>query len=146
MILPWVRSIGFAWATLLVLALGVEKALMILIGPMVSASWIATVHLFFDCATLTASGWVAGRFMRTRPFLAATAFALTLCFGDFNNALALNVPWLLRLMKNSFGDPRFLDSLLASVETHALLFGCLIAGAGLSRPSEKPLSIKQENL
>jgi hypothetical protein len=54
---------------------------------------------------------------------------------------ALNVPWLLRLVWNSFHDSRYLDSLLTSVETHVLLFGCLIAGAVLSQAREKMVSI-----
>jgi hypothetical protein len=71
----------------------------------------------------------------------AIVFAFTLCFWDFGDALALNVPWLLRLTRNSFHDSRYFDSLAGSVETHVLLFGCLFAGAALSRPREKPVSI-----
>ncbi len=106
-------------------------------APWFGASWIATVHLAFDCLTLAAAGFVAGRFNRSRALL----FAATLCFWDFGDALALNVPWLLRLVWNSLHDSRYLDSLVSSVETHMLLFGCLFAGAMLSRPREKPVSI-----
>jgi ABC-type cobalamin transport system permease subunit len=73
--------------------------------------------------------------------LTALLFAVTLSFWDFDEMLTLNVPWLLRLVWNSFHDSRYLDSLAASAETHALLFGCLIAGAALSRAREKMVSI-----
>jgi hypothetical protein len=91
--------------------------------------------------TLAAAGFVTGRFNRSHPLLAAGLFALTLCFWDFGGALALNVPWLLRLVWNSFHDSRFFDSLVASAETHVLLFGCLMAGAMLSRAKERAVSI-----
>jgi hypothetical protein len=132
-----VRSILPGWVTLLVLAYGIEGPMLHWTAPWFGASWIATVHLAFDCLTLAAAGFVAGRFNRSRALL----FAATLCFWDFGDALALNVPWLLRLVWNSLHDSRYLDSLVSSVETHMLLFGCLFAGAMLSRPREKPVSI-----
>jgi hypothetical protein len=73
--------------------------------------------------------------------LTAAIFAVTLSFWDFGEMFALNVPWLLRLVWNSFHDSRYLDSLLTSVETHVLLFGCLIAGAALNQAREKMVSI-----
>jgi hypothetical protein len=129
------------WATLLVLAYGVESLLLRWTSPIFGASWIATVHLALDCLTLTGAGFVTGRFYRTRAVQAGALFAATLCFPDFGSALALNVPWLLRLAWNSFHDTRYLDSLANSVETHALLMGCLFAGAMLSRERAKPVSI-----
>jgi hypothetical protein len=139
--LIWARSILFPWATLLVLAYVVERPLIHWMAPLFGASWIATAHLALDGLTLTATGWVVGRFNRPKAILTAVLFAVTLCFWEFGETLGLNVPWLLRLVSNSFHDSRFLDSLIASAEINILLFGCLIAGAGLSRAREKMVSI-----
>lgn len=136
-----VRSILLGWVTLLVLAYAVEAALVHWTAPWFGASWIATAHLALDCLTLAAAGFVSGRFFRSRAVPAAALFAVTLCFWNFGDALALNVPWLLRLVWNSLHDSRYLDSLIASAETHVLLFGCLFTGAMLSRAREKPVSI-----
>ena len=137
----WVRSILLGWATLLGIAYGVEGPLLRWTLPLIGATWIATAHLALDCLTLAAAGFVAGRFNRSRAVLSGIVFAVTLCFWTFPATVALNIPWLLRLVWNSFHDSRFFDALLTSAETHALLFGCLIAGAMLSRPREKPVSI-----
>jgi hypothetical protein len=141
MFLVWARSILLGWATLLTIAYGVEGPLLRWTSPLFGATWIATAHLAFDCSTLAAAGFITGRFNRSNPVLTAAVFAATLCLWDFGGTLALDVPWLLRLVWNSFHDSRFFDALLTSSETHALLFGCLIAGAMLSRPREKPVSI-----
>ena len=138
-IVIWIRSIVLGWMVLLATTYGVEGPLLRL--PVFGAAWIATAHLALDCLALAAAGWVAGRFNRSYAMRTAIVFAFTLCFWDFGDALALNVPWLLRLTRNSFHDSRYFDSLAGSVETHVLLFGCLFAGAALSRPREKPVSI-----
>jgi hypothetical protein len=137
----WARSILLGWATLLAIAYAVEGPLLRWTAPLIGATWIATAHLALDCLTLAAAGFVAGRFNRSRPVLCAGVFAVTLTFWDFADTLALRVPWLLRLAWNSVHDSRFFDALVTSAETHLLLFGCLIAGAMLSRPPEKPVSI-----
>jgi hypothetical protein len=134
----WLRSILLGWAALLVIGFAVENTLLHWTGPLFGARWIATAHLAFDCLTLAAAGWVVGRFNRPHSIAGGLVFAVTLSFWDFG---ALNVPLLLRLVWNSFQDSRFVDALLTSVETHALLFGCLIAGAALSRPRARPISI-----
>jgi hypothetical protein len=140
-ILVWARSIALGWIVLLAIAYGVEGPLLRWTSPLFGEAWVATAHLAFDCLTLAAAGWVAGRFNRPHPMLTTALFALTLGFRDFGDALTLNVPWLLRLVWNSLHDSCYLDSLAASAETHVLLFGCLFAGAALSRPREKPVSI-----
>jgi hypothetical protein len=140
-VLVWARSVVLGWVTLLGLAYLVERPLLHLIFPLLGATWSATAHLTADCLTLAASGWIAGRFNQANAILSAGLFAVTLCFWDFGGVLTLNVPWLLLLIENSFHDSRFLDSLATSAETHALLFGCLIVGAALSRPREKAVSI-----
>jgi hypothetical protein len=138
---PWVRSILLGLATLLVTAYAVEGPVLYWSAPLFGFRWIATVHLGLDCAALAAAGFITGRFNRPHSVLAAALFALTLCFWDFGGLLALNVPLPLRLVWDSLQDSRYFDALLTSVETHVLLFGCLFAGAMLSRPREKPVSI-----
>jgi hypothetical protein len=137
----WARSILLGWVTLLAIAYAVEGPLLRSTSQLIGATWIATAHLALDCLTLAAAGFVTGRFNRSRAILSADVFALTLSFWDFGYTLALRVPWLLQLAWSSLHDSRFLDALLTSAETHALLFGCLFAGAMLSRPREKPVSI-----
>lgn len=144
-ILVWIRSIVLGWIVLLAIAYGVEAPLLRWTSPFFGQAWVATAHLAFDCLTLAAAGWAAGRFNRPHPMLTTTLFALTLCCRDFGDAMALDVPWLLRLVWNALHDSRYFDSLAASAETHALLFGCLIAGASLSRPREKPVSITRSS-
>lgn len=137
----WARSFVLAWAALLAIAYGVEGPLLLWTAPLFGVGWIATAHLAFDCTTLAAAGWVAGRLNRASPLLSALAFAASLCFWDFEGVLALNVPLLFRLVRNTFEDPRYLDALAKSAETHVLLFGCMFGGAMLSRPRPKPVSI-----
>jgi hypothetical protein len=137
----WGRSIVLGWVALVGIAYGVERPLLHWAEPFFGASWIATAHLAFDCMTLAAAGWVTGRLNRPHASLSAGLLAATLCFWDFGKALALNVPWLLQLILNSFHDSRFLDSMVTSAETHVLLFTCLMAGAALSHRREKAISI-----
>jgi hypothetical protein len=138
---PWARAIVLGWVTLLAIAYLVERPLIHLVAPLFGAKWIATVELGLDCATLTAAGWVTGRLNRPRAIRTALLFAATLCFWEFGGMLALNVPGLVRLLWDTVHDAQYLDSLVTSVETHVLLFGCLIAGAALSRAREKMVSI-----
>jgi hypothetical protein len=138
MLWTWGRSILAGWVALAAIAYAVEGPLLRWAAPLFGPVWIATAHLAFDCLTMAAAGWVAGRSNRPHSVPTALLFAATLCFWDLGE---LNVPWLLRLAWNAVHDSRFLDVLLTSVETHALLFGCLFAGAMLSRARAKPISI-----
>lgn len=126
------------WAALIVIGYAVEGPLLGWTEPLFGPVWIATAHLACDCLTLAAAGWVAGRTNRPHAILTVLLFAATLCFWDLGT---LNVPWLLRLAWSAVHDSRFFDVLVTSVETHVLLFGCLFAGAMLSRPRAKPISI-----
>jgi len=131
------RSLILGWAALMTLAF-LERPLLRWIAPVAGAEWIATFHLLLDCAAMAAAGWLTGRSSRPRPLLATGIFALTLCCWNFGELLTLNVPWLLRLARNSLQNPRYFDSLIANAEMHLILFGCLIGGAAMSRPAEKP--------
>jgi hypothetical protein len=137
----WAQAILLGWVTLLAIAYGLEGPLLHWIGPLLGASWIATAHLALDCAICAAAGYMTGRFNRSHPVWTAVLFAVTLSFCGFGDTLALNIPFLLRLTWNSLQDSRFFDALLTSAETHTLLLGCLFAGAMLSRPRAKPISV-----
>ena len=74
--------------------------------------------------------------------LGVLVFAATLTVWDLSPIIAINVPWLLRLAIHALsGDSAYLSSLVSTSTSHALLFGCLLAGGMLSRPSSKPVSI-----
>jgi hypothetical protein len=132
------RAVATAWAALLLLTY-IERPLIFRMDPLFGPVWIATVQLALDCSVLTAAGWFVGWLNREHPMLTVAVFALTLSFWDLGS---LNVPGLLRTVWNTFHDSRYLDSLLTGLETHAILFGCLVAGAALSRRRQKPLSIR----
>jgi hypothetical protein len=139
--LAWVWAIWLGCLALIVVAFAVEVPVLRWMAPFLGPSWIPTAHLGFECAAMAAAGFVAGRFNRSHPMWTAGLLAATFCVTDFRGAIAVNVPWLIRLAWNSFHDSRYLDSLVTSLGTHVLLFGCLIAGAMLSRPREKAISI-----
>ena len=140
-IFPWARSIVLGWVTLLGIAYLVEHPLLYVTSPLFGPMWIATAHLSLDALTLAAAGFVAGRFNRPHSMTTVLLFAATLCPLNFEDALTLNVPWLVHLAWESLHNSRFLDSLLTSAGTHVLLFGCLLTGGALSRAHENPVSI-----
>jgi hypothetical protein len=137
----WARSIVLGWVALLGIAYLVEGPVLRWTAPLFGAIWVATAHLAFDCTTLAAAGWVVGRLNRPSALSGGALFAVTLCCGNFGGMLALNVPFLVELVWHSIHDSRYIESLATSMETHALLFGCLFAGVLLSRPREKPVSL-----
>jgi len=136
------RSILIGWAMLLSIHYLVELPLLLLTRPLLGASWIATAQLAFSCIAFAATGWVIGYFSRPHSLFGLLAFAATLMIWDFNPVLPLNVPWLVRLLIDSFRDQRYVDSLVTTTLSDALLFGCLIGGGALGRPSQaRPLSV-----
>jgi len=139
------RSILLGWATLLPVSYLLERPLLNWIAPFLANAWIPTAQLALDCCIFTATGWVIGYFNRAHALFAVLVFAATLTLWDFTPILEINVPWLLRLIADSFRDSRFLASLATTAATHAFLFGCLIAGAMLARPTQKPVSIFRDD-
>jgi hypothetical protein len=136
------RSIPIGWATLLLVAFLLERPLLIWTAPLVGAMWIATARLGLDCAVLAATGWVVGRLSRPIPMLGILAFAATLTLGDLSSTVGINVPWLLHLAVHTLsGESSYLDSLVSTATSQTLLFGSLLVGGLLSRPSTKPVSI-----
>ncbi len=68
-------------------------------------------------------------------------FAIMLAIWNFGLTPNVNVPWLFQLMIDTFGNARYLGSLITAAATHALLFGSLIVGARLSLPRQTTVSI-----
>jgi hypothetical protein len=136
------RAIPIGWAIMALLVYLVVHPLLGWTGPLLGAQWLATGRLGLDCAVLVGTGWVVGRFSRPNPMFAVLVFAATLTFWDLSFLVAINVPWLVRLAIHSLsGDGNYLSSLVSTVGTHVLLFGCLVGGGLLSRAREKPVSI-----
>jgi hypothetical protein len=135
------RSILLGCVTLFPIAFLLEHSLLLWATALLGAKWYPTVRVGLDALALAASGWVIGRFHRSAPILGVLAFAATLTFWDFDPVLAINVPWLIRLAGDALRDSLYLGSLANTLAQHILLFGSLIGGALLSRPTRSPVSL-----
>jgi hypothetical protein len=136
------RSSLIGWATLFVLVFLVVRPILSRTAPLLGPSWFQTARVVLECTALAATGWVIGRASQSRPTIEVLVFAATLTVWDFGQTLSVNIPWLLRLALNTFGDARYLDSLITIAATQTFLFGSLIAGGMLSRRSRgTPVSI-----
>ena len=140
LLLVLLRSIAAGWLTLCLLAL-LDRALLGWTAPIVGAKWIATAGLGLDCAALAATGWVVGRLSRPNPMAGVLIFAASLTFWDLSFLVAINVPWLVRLAADTLRDGSYFESFVSTTASQTLLFGCLLAGGLLSRPTAKPVSI-----
>jgi hypothetical protein len=125
------RSILLGWAALLALTYLVERPLLGLIARLLGASWIATAQLALVCAGLAATGWIMGRWNRFDVLV----FAALLAVWNFG-LVPVDLPWLLRLLIDSFESSRYLEPFFTSLVTHVFLFGSLLIGAQLSRARE----------
>jgi len=139
-----VLSVVTGWAVLFALTYLVERPILIWTAPLVGAHWIATAKLSLDCFMLAGTGWVMGRLHRPAPLLGTLAFAVTLAFHNFDPLLDLDVRWLIWLAVHAY-QPGYFSPFLTAAVRHLLLFGSLLIGALLSRPSPVPLSIFREN-
>jgi hypothetical protein len=133
-LLTVLRGVLLGWATLFCLMFALERPLLNLIAAQLGPGWLPIANQPLDCLALAAAGWVAGRSNRGEPLLTVLLFAGTLTPWDFGEALSINVPWLVRLTANAFGESRYFESLASAAGNHALLFGSLITGGLLSRP------------
>ncbi len=131
--------------TLLPVSYFLGRPLLNWIAPFLGIRWLPTAQLALDCCIFTATGWVIGCWNRAHAVFAVLVFAATLTLWDFSPILELDVPWLLRLVADSFHASRYLPSLAATAATHAFLFGSLIAGGTLARPAQKPVSIFRDD-
>ena len=134
------RSILLGWAALFGITYLVERPLLLLSARFLGASWVPTEQLALTCLGLAATGWIIGRWNRVDAMASALVFAAMLAVWNFG-LVPIDMPWLFRLIVDSFQDVRYLESLLTSLVTHAFLLGSLLAGAGLSRPVQRPVSI-----
>lgn len=142
-----VRSILVGWAALLALTYIVERPLILWTAPLVGDHWVATAKLSLDCLTLAATGWLIGRLNRAAPLFAALVFAATLALcANLDPSLGINFVLLIRLAGEALHDSRYLSPLATLAAQHAFLFGSLIVGAWLSRPSPRPLSLFREDV
>jgi len=130
------RAIPVGWAVMWVLGALGARAVLRWMGPWVGAAWISTAELGLNCAVLVATGWVVGRVSRPRPMIGVLVFAATLVFWDLSDWVGINVPWLIRLVADTYWS-----SVVSTGATQALLFACLIGGGLLSRARETPVSI-----
>jgi hypothetical protein len=130
------RSILLGWAALFAIVYLLERPGLHWISPLLDASWLPTGQLALDCAALAASGWIIGRWNRFDAILAALIFACMLAVWDFGLLPEIRIGWLWRLTADSFENARYLESLVTSLATHALLFGSLFTGAVLGRGRE----------
>ena len=140
------RSILVGWAALFLLTYVIERPLLIWTAPWVGAHWVATAKLALDCLVLAATGWVIGRLHRSAPVLGVLAFVATLGFCNFDPLLEIDVPRLIRLAAGALRDTRYWSPFATTSVQYLFLFGSLIVGALLSRPSPTPLSLFGRNL
>jgi hypothetical protein len=135
------RSILLGWAALFAVTYLAERPLLRWTAPVLGASWLPTAQLAFECVALAATGWMIGRWNRSDTVPVVLVFAAMLAVWNFGLVPAINIPWLFRLMVDSFGDARYLESLVTGAVTQALLFGSLFVGAILSRAREQAVSL-----
>ena len=137
----WVRPILVGWAVLVPLAYLTERLLLPWTIRLLGGAWLPTAQVLLECFVLAVTGWVIARLHRSAPIPSVLIFAATLSFRDLDPLLAINVPWLIRLVADALRDSRYLGSLVETASEHLLLFGSLFAGALLSRPSRRPVSL-----
>ncbi len=135
------RSILLGAAMLFAVTYLVERPLLAWTAPLLGGSWIPTAQLAFECIALAATGWMIGRWNRLDAVPALLVFAVILAVWNFGLVPAVNVPWLFQLILDSFGNARYLESLVTAAVTQALLFGSLFVGARLGRPAQPPISL-----
>ena len=135
------RSIVLGWAMLCVLTILVERPLLRWTLALLGAAWLPTVQLALECAALVGTGWIIGRWCHLDGVRTVSVFAMILAVWNFGLVPAMNVAWLFQLIVDSFGDARYLESLITTAVTHALLFGSLLVGASLNRERQPASSL-----
>jgi|SRR5579862_8637366 len=136
------RSSLIGWATLFVLVFLFVRPILGWAAPLLGPRWFQTTRVALECTAFATTGWVIGLSNRSRPIVDVLVFAATLTVWDFGQLFSVNIPWLMRLALNTFGNIRYLDSLITLAATQTFLFGSLIAGGVLSRHSRgTPVSI-----
>jgi hypothetical protein len=127
------RSVLLGWGALAAGTYLVARPLLHWTAPLLGGSWMPTIQLTLQCIALGAAGWVAARWNQPDATASVFVFAVMLAGWNFGLVPGLDVAWLVRLTINTFGNSRYLESLITSLATHGLLFGSLFVGARLSR-------------
>jgi hypothetical protein len=122
------RSILFGWIALFAAIYLVVRPLLLLTARLLGASWFPTAQLALACAGLAATGWIVGHGNRFDVLI----FAAMLAIWNFG-LVPVDIPWLLRLLIDTFGSSRYLESFSTSLATHAFLFVSLFIGSHLAR-------------
>jgi hypothetical protein len=135
------RSILLGWFALFAITYLMKRPLLLFTARVLGASWIPTSELALECVALVAAGWILGRWNRSHAVTAELIFGAMLAVWNFGFTPSINLPWLFDLIVDTFENSRYLESLITTATTHALLFGSLFAGVQLSRPKQQPLSL-----
>jgi hypothetical protein len=130
------RSIVLGWAALFAITYLVERPLLLLSTHALGAAWVPTERLALACAGLTATGWVVGRSNRFDALAAALIFAVTLSVWNFG-LVPIDIPWLFRLLIDTFESSRYMESFFTLLALHIFLFGSIFLGAHLSARGEQ---------
>lgn len=130
------RSIVLGWAALFTITYLVERPLLLLSSHALGAAWVPTEQLALACAGLTAAGWVVGRSNRFDALAAALIFAVTLSVWNFG-LVPIDIPWLFRLLIDTFENSRYMESFFTLLALHIFLFASIFFGARLSARGEQ---------
>lgn len=120
------------WIALFAITALIERPLVrhaAFLGP----AWLPTLRLALECLGLCAVGWLIGPWGNPGVWI----FAASISVRSFGLAPGIDVPWLFRLLLDTFQNSRYLGSFLSSLVTHAFLFCSLIVGVKLSRAREQ---------
>jgi hypothetical protein len=123
-----VRSVLVGWIALFAITALIERPLVrhsLFVGP----AWVPTLRLALECLGLFAVGWLIGPWGN----LGVWIFAASISVRSFGLAPGLDVPWLFRLLIDTFQNSRYLESFFTSLVTHAFLFSSLFIGVRVSR-------------
>jgi hypothetical protein len=135
------RSVLLGWVALFAITYLVERPLLLVMPRLLGSAWLPTGQLALECVTLAATGWIIGRWNRADAVPSVVVFTVSIAVWNFGLTPAIDVAWLFRLLIDSFGNPRYLESLVTTATAQALLFGSLFTGVQLARPKQGPLSL-----
>jgi hypothetical protein len=132
------------WIAFLVLGYELGMRVLAWIGPQLGPEF-PTFRIALDCCVLAACGYAAVRLPalwrdNLRERSNALWFALTLLPLHFDWS-SLDVPWLVRLVFDSFTSTRYVGSLLETMALHGILFACVAIGASSAAPQRAVASV-----
>ena len=128
------RSVLVGWLALFAITALIERPIIrhaAFLGP----AWAPTIRLALECLGLCAVGWLIGPWGN----LGVWIFAASISVRSFGLAPGIDVPWLFRLLMDTFQNFRYLQSFFTSLVTHLFLFGSLFIGVRLSRRNKRTI-------